>query len=167
MNLSTEELERYERQLILKNWGEKQQLCLKKTSLAIPSSLKLAARYALAAGCGQVYLVGEISKKDLLELKELNPNSKVHSTKNLSLNVDIIINHQDSLSFSSRNNLFLEISLDEGEKQIVSIKQSNPSFRINTPEHITPSPKFLCLEIAQSIAVAIMLKWVKHCSDLS
>ena len=82
VKLSEAEKQRYARQLIIKNWGEKAQLKLKQSTIAIigigglgsPVSL-----YATAAGIGKIKIIDE----DVVDLTNLN-RQIIHFTPDIS-----------------------------------------------------------------------------------
>ena len=77
--LAEEQIERYSRQLILKQWGSKQQACLSGLTASVPCSLKSAAVYLAAAGIGRIILFGSSEAQTTLQtfLAKLNPDCTV------------------------------------------------------------------------------------------
>ena len=70
-------IERYSRQLILKEWSQSLQQKLALTSIALPTSDLAAGLYASALGIGTIYLYGEKLSENQSRLEALNPDVKV------------------------------------------------------------------------------------------
>lgn len=94
--LTSNEIERYSRQLILKNWGRAQQMLLKDCSVCLPLANSVLALYLAGAGVGNLVL--RLDGKECLEdaatefsrrLLSLNPNLCVSFAKTVELELPV------------------------------------------------------------------------------
>lgn len=76
--LSENEIERYSRQLMLRNWSQEKQLALKSSRIAFSPRFPTFGRYLAQAGVGNLFLFMEPNWEDsAVELSTVNPQTKI------------------------------------------------------------------------------------------
>ena len=95
MQLTEIELETFSRQLLIKNWGLKQQLNLKLSNILLRSENEIAARYLIAAGIGTLTITNDNLYKNLLGY-ELHTKLVKYDSKTHSIQFDYIIEENNN-----------------------------------------------------------------------
>ncbi len=84
--LTTSEIDRYQRQLILRGWSSEFQSSLKSLTVLIPAQYPSLCFYLLGAGVGNILISGEPSKHELLHARQLNSISNIEIYKHALTN---------------------------------------------------------------------------------
>lgn len=137
--LSLCDLERYERQLILPRWGERQQLALAKVSVEIPGSLITGAIYLAAAGVGAVRLSeSPVEKTQLAHLRAINPSVNI---------TDCSRESTDSLDTASNELIKAERTQSAGKTQIIIQRKKDDAqtviCKMTIPDEPVDTPSLL------------------------
>ena len=93
--LSSEEIERYSRQLILNFWSEEKQLALNKTSVGLSKEFSETALYLAGAGFGKIFLE-EPEESLLKKCQALNPTIEVSPFANQKIDATLCPAKQES-----------------------------------------------------------------------
>ncbi len=121
--LTDTEIERYGRQLILKDWGAEKQEKLKALCVAAPNSLPSLLYYLTAAGVGQIETYSE-TNGHLFQAADLNPDIKIsYQTDLKAKNVDVLVRLVEKLPENTKN-----LITDNSEISIAVSNDSNEFF---------------------------------------
>lgn len=148
MTLSPTEIERYSRQLVLRDWTAERQLRLRGTTCLIDADFEFAARYLVAAGMGQTVICGNARGGFLEELQALNPDVEVTAAADFPAEESAIVVCKDDFSPSAGCKLFFGLS----RQHLLHGRTTNLSKRI-----LTEYERDNCGPLSQALLASILL----------
>ena len=147
--LTDSEIDRYSRQLLLKGWGEKQQLGLRQARIAISSKAKVAIRYLVGAGVGHIEIINDtfepMGTEALMELRSINSE------------IELSILAAEGTSSAERLVIFSDEEVDERFRDRPALVVDKGS--VSTTDRTIETPLFARSDsaFAESLAASIII----------
>jgi len=161
-NLNNIQIERYSRQLILKDWSTDFQVFLLSRRILVPDTLPSCGLYLASAGVGEITLYGD-NGQDWLpnHLASLNSDIKVTTEPTDTYHCLIgaaeqLSSHRHLLDKTSSAEIFL--NFNDKEPSVV-LKSSTPPLQLRSP--ISGSTHAIQQLLAGTLAASMALHWLK------